>query len=111
MLHGLGLRAAKAPASCILQMARYRGAIACSPIATHTKLMMIGSPQRLRPEDTLQAHPLFSAPPRGSRASWSSCILKRGLSDFRKEEFGPFRHHWNADLVKLMRREAVGLYD
>src|ERR1700730_10297991 len=61
MLHGLGLRAAKALVSCILQMARYRGAIAYSPTAAHTKLMTIESPQRLRPEGTPPAHPLFSA--------------------------------------------------
>ena len=33
MLHGLGLHAAKAPASCILQMAKYQAAIAYSPTA------------------------------------------------------------------------------
>src|SRR5258708_15251099 len=56
MLHGLGLPVAKAPASCILQMAKYRAAIAYSHTAAHTKLMKTDSPQRLRPEGTPQAH-------------------------------------------------------
>jgi site-specific DNA recombinase len=31
------------------------------------------------------------------------------LSRLRKDELGPLLHHWNANRVKLMRREAIGL--